>query len=158
MLKLLVAPFILYTLFGATHSYGQDQRPSMGLLFHPEENSSIQYSCQASGKEMICDFTQTFVRPQVAPEQMATKSKELYESIINENISLKDCDEFSAISTKLCRQLWNSQTYFHASLENHLSRCSNGYLCPSYWLIQVPVHVLVLLNRKRNAGIFLSYE
>ncbi len=86
---------IFLAIFSPIVSFARSDYPSVGLLHHTTENSSLQYKCEIRGSELHCDMTQTFVRPMIPKDKLEQKAKELLDSLTKEKIEPKKCEELS---------------------------------------------------------------
>lgn len=69
---LLLSAFLVLGSAQAANEY-----PTLGLLYHTTEGSSIQHDCALKGQELHCEMTQAFVRQKLPPEKVAKRRQEL---------------------------------------------------------------------------------
>jgi hypothetical protein len=77
----------------ASAALGLEDRPMASIVHHASENSSIQYDCKLMGDELHCDMTQSFLRQQVTKDKFEERSREIYDSILQEKLKPGECDE-----------------------------------------------------------------
>jgi hypothetical protein len=65
--------------------------PTVGLLHHTTENSSLQYSCVLRGKSLECEMTQSFVRRQLNDADIPKKREALSVEMAKLSFSQGDC-------------------------------------------------------------------
>lgn len=76
----------------AVSSYAKDPAyPTVGLLHHTTEGSSLQYSCALKGKLLECEMSQTFVRRDLKDQDIPKRGAALMTEILKQPLTKVDC-------------------------------------------------------------------